>query len=59
MKRVADEVTNVSLIPQSQAPDSPDFYKRMGNGHYNYEGMKKLGCRFAEVFLSTYAPPQR
>jgi len=31
----------------------------MKNGHYNYEGMKKLGTRFAEEFSRTYAPPRR
>jgi hypothetical protein len=27
----------------------------MENGHYNYAGMKRIGNRFAEVFLSKYA----
>ena len=52
MKRTAREVPNVMLIPQSLDVTSPDFYQTMANGHYNYEGMKKLGHRFAEVFLS-------
>jgi len=52
MKRVAREVPNVTLIPQSLDPISLDFYQKMENGHYNYEGMKKLGRRFAEVVLS-------
>lgn len=59
MKRTAGEVPNVTLVPQSQDPDSPDFYEKMENGHYECEGMKKLGRRFAEVFLSTYARAQR
>jgi hypothetical protein len=59
MKQSAAKVPNVTLIHQSQNPDSPDFYEKMKNGHYNYEGMKKLGARFAEVFLRTYAPPRR
>jgi len=58
MRQTAAEVPNVTLIPQSPNADSPDFYEKMENGHYNYEGMKKLGTRFAEVFLRTYAPPQ-
>jgi hypothetical protein len=59
MKQTADKTSNVTLIRQSQDADSPDFYKKMENGHYNCEGMKKLGARFAEVFLRTYASPQR
>ena len=54
MKRTAREVANVTLIPQSLDPISLDFYQKMGNGHYNYEGMKKLGRRFAELFLSQH-----
>jgi hypothetical protein len=52
MKQTAQLVPNVTLIPQSLDPMSPDFYPKMENGHYNYEGMKKLGQRFAEVFLN-------
>ena len=52
MKRTAKKVSNVTLIPQSQNPVSLDFYQKMENGHYNYDGMKKLGNRFAEVFLN-------
>jgi len=52
MKRTARKVPNVTLIPQNLDPASPDFYEKMENGHYNCEGMKKLGRRFAEVFLS-------
>lgn len=59
MRQTAAKVPNVTLIPQSQTPDSPDFYGKMENGHYNDEGMKKLGTRFAEVFLRTYASPQQ
>lgn len=55
MMRTAREVRNVTLIPQSLAPVSLDFYPKMENGHYNYEGMKKLGHRFAELFLSQHS----
>lgn len=54
MKRVARDVPNVTILPQSQDPASPDFYNKMKNGHYNYEGMKKLGRRFAEAYLDLY-----
>jgi predicted SpoU family rRNA methylase len=51
MKNVAQQNPNVILIPQSQKPTSADFYEKMENGHYNYVGMKKLGQRFAEIYL--------
>ena len=52
MKKTAQHLPNVFLLPQSTDPASTDYYPRMENGHYNYEGMKKLGQRFAEVFLN-------
>ena len=55
MKRTAREVPNVTLIPQSLDPDSLDFYQKMENGHYNYEGIRKLGLRIAELFLSQHS----
>jgi hypothetical protein len=51
MKQTAQLLPNVFLVPQSQGPASVNFYSKMENGHYNYEGMKKLGQRFAKVFL--------
>ena len=54
MKRTAREIPNVTLIPQSLDPASLDFYQKMGNGHYNYQGMRKLGHRFAELFFSQH-----
>ena len=51
MRRVSRDVPGVTLIPQSQDPISLDFYEKMENGHYNYAGMKKLGTRFAQVYL--------
>jgi hypothetical protein len=52
MKQTAQLVPNVTLIPQSMEPTSTNFYSKMENGHYNYDGMKKLGLRFAQVFLN-------
>ena len=59
MKQTANKVPKVTLIHQSPDANSPDFYEKMENGHYNCEGMRKLGSRFTEVFLRTYASPQR
>ena len=53
MKNAAQQIPNVILIPQSQKPNSVDFYEKMENGHYNFVGMKKLGQRFAEVYLNS------
>jgi len=51
MQRTAQKLPGVGLIPQSPDSESPDFYQKMRNGHYNYQGMKKLGERFAAKFL--------
>ena len=59
MQRCSTKLPHVTLIPQSLNPDSPHFYKKMKNGHYNHKGMKKLGTRFAETFLNTYKPLQQ
>ena len=53
MMKTAQFLPNVTLIPQSLEPTSVNFYPKMENGHYNYEGMKKLGQRFAEVYLNS------
>jgi len=52
IKLTAQLLPNVFLIPQSPVPVLADFYAKMENGHYNSKGMKKLGQRFAEVFLN-------
>ena len=52
MMKTAQLLPNVTLIPQSLDPTSGDFYPKMENGHYNYEGMKELGERFAEYLLN-------
>jgi len=52
MRKVAQLDPNVALITQSNVASSANFYQKMENGHYNYEGMKKLGEHFTEVFLN-------
>lgn len=59
MKRVAEEIPGVHLLPQSVDLGSPDFYEKLENGHYDHEGMKKLGLRFAETYLSTTERPRQ
>ncbi len=54
MTQAAASLPRVTMIPQRPAPDSPDFYATMRNGHYNDVGMKKLGIRFATEFLEHY-----
>ena len=51
MRKTAGKLSRVNLIPQSRDPASLDFYSTMENGHYNYQGMKKLGHRFAASLL--------
>jgi Carbohydrate esterase, sialic acid-specific acetylesterase len=55
MKQTAHTVPNVIFLPQSPDPQSDLYLQRMKNGHYNYEGMKRIGERFAETFLGEYA----
>ena len=55
MKKVANEEYNITLLPRSREPDSPNFYATIPNGHYNHEGMSKLGYRFASEYLKNYA----
>jgi hypothetical protein len=59
MKQTAQLLPNVILIPQSQEPNSANFYPKMENGHYNYEGMKKIGQRFAHVFSAHLGIPSQ
>ncbi len=54
MNRVAREVQNATLLTQNPDPAAPDYYPTMENGHYNHKGMKKLGRRFAETYLSQH-----
>lgn len=54
MKRTAHDVPNVSLLTQSADPASPEFLPKIPNGHYDHEGMKRIGNRFAKTFLTQY-----
>lgn len=54
MKETADQLSNVTMIPQSLKPDSEDYFETMENGHYNINGFRKLGARFADVYLQDY-----
>ncbi len=55
MRRVSAEVPGVTLLPQDKDPASTDFYPIMEeNNHYNNDGMRKLGERFAAEFLEEY-----
>lgn len=55
MKEVARMTPNVILLPQQLDPDSSDFYPKLKNGHYDHEGQKKLGMRFADQYLARLA----
>ena len=56
MQNAANTMDNVSFIPQSKDPNSPAYLPGYGPpvGHYNYEGMKRIGTQFAEVFVKEY-----
>ena len=55
MKQTAADVPNVTLLPRSLDPASPDFYTTIPNGHYDHEGLQQLGERFAQIYLREYA----
>ena len=61
MKRLGNEINNVSFIPQSKDPNSYNFLSRYGKdrdkyeNHYNYYGMKKIGILFGEDFVNKYS----
>lgn len=52
MKQVAENDSNVYLIPQSRDENSSDFYERNPPpiGHYTASSMKRIGQRFFEIF---------
>ena len=52
MKKTAKKLENVVLIRQTENPESPDYYPEYAppKSHYTYEGMKKIGERFAKEF---------
>ena len=61
MRSVSLKLNSVSFIPQSYNKKDLDFlpqYDYMWNGkpagHYNYEGMKKIGKLFFEAYTNTY-----
>ncbi|MBI4558421.1 MAG: hypothetical protein HY706_12640 [Candidatus Hydrogenedentes bacterium] len=54
MRKTAKELEYVTLLPQSLDPQSPDFYTKIPNGHYDHAGMEKIGRRFAEAYLREY-----
>ena len=60
MRRISEEVNNVSFIPQSKDPNAYNFLPRYGKdrdkfeNHYNYYGMKKIGILFSEEFINKH-----
>ena len=61
MKRLGNEMNNVSFIPQSKDPYSFNYLARYGKdrdkhgNHYNYYGMKKIGVLFSKEFVNKYS----
>ena len=61
MKATAKTLKQVSFIPQSKKPDAANYLPGYGPpvGHYNYEGMKRIGNMFADEYLRRYAPANK
>lgn len=62
MRKASIKLKNVSLVNRSKSPDSNNYtpiYTHFWNGkpvgHYNYEGMKKIGHLFFESYQTFYA----
>ena len=61
MKRLGNEMNNVSFIPQSKNPDSFNYLARYSKdrdkhgNHYDYYGMRKIGVLFSEEFINKYS----
>jgi hypothetical protein len=53
MKETSRRLENVYFIPQSRDPESPRYLSKYGPpiGHYDYEGMKRIGNLFADSVL--------
>jgi arylsulfatase A-like enzyme len=56
MRQTARTMDNVTSIPQSTEAGSPHFLPKYGppTGHYDYQGMKRIGEQFAASFLRDY-----
>jgi hypothetical protein len=55
MRKTASLAKNVSLLSQSSDPGSLNFLHRMENGHFDSQGLKMMGDRFARDFIKQYA----
>ena len=62
MVEVSKKLTNVSYIERSQDVNKSNYtpiythkWKDKPVGHYNYEGMKKIGQLFFESYQASYA----
>ncbi|MDG1760705.1 MAG: sialate O-acetylesterase [Flavobacteriaceae bacterium] len=62
MRSVSKNLPRVSFIAQSYSEDAFNFlpqydymWKGRPAGHYNYEGMKKIGVLFSKEFVKTYS----
>ena len=62
MAQVSNKLTNVSFIERSQDVNKRNYtpiythkWKDKPVGHYNYEGMKKIGQLFFESYQTSYA----
>lgn len=56
MQETASSVPNVFFIPQSKDPNAANYLPGYGPpiGHYNYEGMKRIGNLFSEAVLGYF-----
>ncbi len=55
MDEAAERMNNVTVIPRSMDPASPNFLPQYEVGHYNHVGMKRMGDLLADAWLARYA----
>ena len=62
MRKASEKLNFVSLVNRSRSPEANNYtptYSHYWNGkpagHYNYEGMKKIGHLFFESYQTSYA----
>jgi len=62
MRKASEKLNFVSLVNRSRSPEANNYtpiYSHYWNGkpagHYNYEGMKKIGQLFFESYQTSYA----
>ncbi len=55
MKATAAALPRVTFVAQSPDKSAPNYLPKYPEGHYNYEGQKRIGNLLARAYLENYA----